>query len=72
MSVKGVIKDLLYLYVMVALIVVSILTLILYFTSYDETFLYMGLVFILLIVFGSIARYRFWVDTVGPLWKRWR
>jgi len=72
MSVKGVIKDLLYLYVMVALIVVSILTLILYFTSYDESVLYGGLILIGLIVFAAIAKYRFWVDTIMTLVRKWR
>ena len=63
MSVKGFTKDLQYLYVMVALILVSIVTLYLYFTSYDESVLYSGLILIGLIVFVVIAKYRIWADT---------
>jgi hypothetical protein len=70
MSVKGFIKDYMILSVMVSLIIGSIMTLYQYFTTHDEISLYMGLVFIFLIVFGAIARYSFLLDYVWTLLKR--
>jgi hypothetical protein len=72
MSVKGFYRDIILLSVMVSLIIGSIITFYYYFTTHDETSLYMGLVFIFVIVFGAIARYRFLIDYVGTLFKRWR
>lgn len=72
MSVKGFIEDYMILSVMVSLIIGSIITLYYYFTTHDETSLYMGLVFIFLIVVGAIVRYRFWADTIMTLVRKWR
>lgn len=72
MSVRGFTKDLIYLYVMIGLIIVSILTLYYYFTTNDETTLYMGLALAGMIVFVAIAKYRYWADTVMTRVRKWR
>lgn len=72
MSVRGVIRDLLYLGAMVSLIIVSFITLIVYFVTKDETFLIGGFVLIIIIVLGAIAKFRFWADTTMTLVRKWR
>jgi hypothetical protein len=72
MSVERFYRDLILLGAMVSLIFISILVLYYYFTTFDERFLVLGLVFIGLILLGAIFRYRFVVDYVGTLLKKWR
>jgi hypothetical protein len=72
MSVKGFYRDLILLSVTIGSIIGLIITLYYYFTTYDETSLYLGLGFLLLMAFGAFARYRFVIDYVWTLWKRWR
>ena len=72
MSVKGFTRDLMFLSVIISLIIVSGFTLYNYFTTYDTNFLIWGLIAVILTVFSAISRYRFLIDYVWTLFKRWR
>ena len=60
MSLERTVWDILVHDIKVFIIISGIVTLIAYFVTQDESVLYGGLIFIGLIVFGSIARFRFW------------
>lgn len=71
MSVKGFLRDLTTLTVIVGSIIFSGFTLYSYFTTHDTTLLYVGLVLIFVAVFGALARYVYIVDVVWALLKKW-
>ena len=72
MSVKGVIRDLLILSTLIALLVTIVVLAYSYFASRDAKFLYIGLFVGCLLILGAIARYRFVIDYVWTLLKKWR
>ena len=72
MRVRGFYRDIILLSVFLSLIFVSVVTLYQYYTTGDETSLYLGFALVGLIVFVAFARYRFVVDYIGTLWKKWK
>ena len=71
MSIKGFLKDLTILNALVSLFFVSGIILYYYFTTYDPKFLVIDLFLAFIGVFGALARYRFLVDYVWTLLKKW-
>ena len=71
MSVRGFLRDTMLLNVIIALVFIAVFTFYYYFTTNDVKFLVWGLIAAFFAVLGGFARYRFLVDTVWRLWKRW-
>ena len=72
MSVKGAYRDWLTLGLAIAIPVTLIMTVVSYLNNNDENVLYVGIGIVVLMIFGAIARYRFFVDYIGTLFKKWR
>ncbi len=72
MSVRQAYKDFLILTTVLGLIVVLAIIFYDYTQTYDVKMLYFGIVIVVLIVLGTIARYRYVVDYIWTLLKRWR
>ncbi len=72
MSVKQAYKDYLILSTIIGLIVVLVVVFYNYFQTYDIRMLYFGLILILLMALGTIARYRYVLDYIWTLLKSWR
>ena len=72
MSVKGAYRDWLTLGLAIGIPIALIMTVWSYLTTHDERTLYFGIVAIAFMVFGVIARYRFVVDYIWTLFKKWR
>jgi hypothetical protein len=43
-----------------------------YFTTHDVRLLYLGVIVLVIMLFGVLARYRFFVDYVLTLLRKWR
>ena len=71
MSVKGFLRDIMFLNIIIALVFITVLTFYIYFTTNDAMYLVWGLITAFLTVLGGFARYRFLVDYLWYLWKRW-
>ena len=72
MSVKGFIKDMLILDATIASFLLAIITLYQYFSTSDEKMLYLGLFAIFMTFLGILVKYRFLIDYVWTLMKKWR
>ncbi len=72
MSIKGFYKDLLALGLLISIPIVLVASLYSYFTTNDATYLYLGIGIAILMVLGAIAKYRFFVDYVWTLIKKWK
>jgi hypothetical protein len=72
MSVKQAYKDFLTLTTILGLIVVLAVVFYEYFQTNNVRMLYLGIVIVLLIALGTIARYRYVVDYIWTLFKKWR
>lgn len=72
MSVKQAYKDYLTIIAIFGLIIVLVGTLYQYIQTNDAKMLYIGLGMILVIVLGTIARYRYVVDYIWTLLKSWK
>ena len=72
MSIKQAYKDYFTIIAMFGICIVIIGTFYQYLLTSDVKMLYIGVGAILIIVFGTIARYRFVVDYIWTLLKSWR
>jgi membrane associated rhomboid family serine protease len=72
MSVKGALRDFLVLGALIAGLIVFIISVYEYFVTNKVEFLYVGLSLVIITVLGALVRYRFLVDYLGPLLKKWR
>ncbi len=72
MSVKGLVKDLMILSIIISLITFTAYTLYAYFTTLDVKYLYLGLLLGVLTLFGALARYRWLFDYIKTLFDKWR
>jgi hypothetical protein len=71
-SVKGFLKDLAILSAIIWVIFFSGFMLYLYFTTDDPELLYLGVFLLFIGVFGALARYRYIIDYVWTLLRKWR
>ena len=72
MSIKRFVGDMLILDALLASVIIAIVTLYQYFITDDENMLYFGLFFIVMAFLGIFVRYRFIIDYVWTLIKKWR
>lgn len=72
MSLKQAYKDYLTIIAIFGLIIILVGTLYQYIQTNDAKMLYIGLGMILVIVLGTIARYRYVVDYIWTLLKSWK
>ena len=72
MSLERTARDILVHDIKIIITIIGILTLVKFFIDQDVTDLYYGVAIILLIVFGTIAYYRFWADTIMTRVRKWR
>ena len=72
MSIRQAYKDYLTLGAIFVIVIVLVQAFYHYFLTNDIKMLYIGVGMILVIVFGTIARYRFVVDYIWTLLKSWR
>ena len=72
MSLKGLVRDLLTLGLLIFIPVILVASFYFYFTTNDATYLYLGIVIAVILVLGAIARYRYFADFVLTLIKKWK
>ena len=72
MSLERAYKDYLILSLIVAIPLVLIGIFYRYFTTHDVRLLYLGIIVLVILLFGALARYRFFVDYVLTLLRKWR